>query len=539
MGEILTMRKMSVEAVSLKCLIPFWFLISILLQSCNDKITEFNESNVLNAPSDLKVTVNDQKNLTLSWMDNSNWEDGFIVQKSLNDEASFRDYAILSANTTSYKDSILADTKILCYYRIAAYKGTMRTASAVNVFRIKDILSPSNLTIENTTQTTIQLQWQDNSKIETGFVIQRSENNSAYHNIATVPANTITYSDTNLNTEYTYRYRVAALFINGTSDYSESEYANYGLGLEKPIVLDNTYGARSVCFIPGSGNIVAGGNEGNSYVLPNGKTQVGIFSSSGKLIRRIADNNVKVSVSLNGRYIATSGENYEIKVWDIETGVLQNTFRRTSYGYGMTPVISALSPDGKFLAFYDTKPYGEAGIVVYEVSTGNLKWSRKYPSVYNLSVLEYSPDGKQLIYNDNSGQLFSANALDGTSVKLISSDPVSSIAFSPSGKYLFIFKKGSAVLWDNYAGASAKTVNMDNTYSVSAIYFDPQNEGAYSYSYFSSSKGWNIYTGGNLWPVRFENADEIKLSPDGKNLLIRGNLTSVILAKIAWKWMKM
>jgi hypothetical protein len=55
------------------------------------------------------------------------------------------------------------------------------------------------------------LTWQDNSEIETGYIVERKVDNSNWNVIARLPANTTSYTDNNL-TSGTYYYRVKAVY---------------------------------------------------------------------------------------------------------------------------------------------------------------------------------------------------------------------------------------------------------------------------------------------------------------------------------------
>jgi subtilisin family serine protease len=69
------------------------------------------------------------------------------------------------------------------------------------------------------------LTWQDNSNIETGYVVERKSDNSNWNVIARLPANTTSYIDNNL-TSGIYYYRVKAVYNTEESLYSNDASIN-------------------------------------------------------------------------------------------------------------------------------------------------------------------------------------------------------------------------------------------------------------------------------------------------------------------------
>lgn len=82
--------------------------------------------------------------------------------------------------------------------------------------------APTALTVTNVTTDSITLQWQDNSDNETHFEIERCQVSDCSNSTSgtAVPANTTTYTDTNLPSG-SYRYRVRAVNDSFQSSYSD------------------------------------------------------------------------------------------------------------------------------------------------------------------------------------------------------------------------------------------------------------------------------------------------------------------------------
>ena len=82
--------------------------------------------------------------------------------------------------------------------------------------------APSNLTATNVAQTTLTLNWQDNSNNETGFTIQRATNSTFTKNLVTinVGANMTSYADSGLTKNTKYFYRILATNVAFNSPWS-------------------------------------------------------------------------------------------------------------------------------------------------------------------------------------------------------------------------------------------------------------------------------------------------------------------------------
>src|SRR5206468_695314 len=133
--------------------------------------------------------------------------------------------ATTGANVTTYSNTgLTAGTTY--YYRVRAYNsgGDSSYTSTVAVTTSAPA-APSRLTATTLSSTSTRIDWTDNANNETGFKIERSPNGSGWSQIATVGANVTTYTDTTLNHNKTYYYRVRATNAIGDSAYSNTANA--------------------------------------------------------------------------------------------------------------------------------------------------------------------------------------------------------------------------------------------------------------------------------------------------------------------------
>jgi hypothetical protein len=99
--------------------------------------------------------------------------------------------------------------------------------SVAKIIRLEAVATPlpappSNLTATAVSNSQITLAWTDNATIESGFKIESSPNKTSWHQIATVSANSTSYTHTGLLSDRVYHYRVRAYNAACNSAYSNT-----------------------------------------------------------------------------------------------------------------------------------------------------------------------------------------------------------------------------------------------------------------------------------------------------------------------------
>jgi hypothetical protein len=170
-------------------------------------------------PTDLDYSVTNPNAITLEWVEQSNNESGYIVERKTGIDGKWVEIAILPANTTYYTDkAVVPYTQYL--YRIKVFENTYYNASAASreIIISTGIPKPAaDLKISGVSSTHILLKWVDASDNELGYIIERKPYDLlGYKEIARVGPDTTSYQDKELKPGK-YYYRVKAYNKTGSS----------------------------------------------------------------------------------------------------------------------------------------------------------------------------------------------------------------------------------------------------------------------------------------------------------------------------------
>ncbi len=104
------------------------------------------------------------------------------------------------------------------------------------------LAAPSNLTATALSARKTELSWGDNSSDETGFAIERSTDGTTFTQLTTVSPNTVSYTDTGLEPETSYYYKVKTVKGEIASDFSNLALATTLVKGNPDITLTNLQG---------------------------------------------------------------------------------------------------------------------------------------------------------------------------------------------------------------------------------------------------------------------------------------------------------
>src|SRR5439155_1526395 len=133
--------------------------------------------------------------------------------------------ATLASNSNSFSSTALSSNTAY-WFRVRAFNATDVSAysnqTSATTFLVP--AAPTNLQGQAISTTKIDLTWTDNATTETGYTVERAPDNSGapgtFAAIATLPTNSVSYSDVAASPNTRYWYRVRDFTALDVSAYS-------------------------------------------------------------------------------------------------------------------------------------------------------------------------------------------------------------------------------------------------------------------------------------------------------------------------------
>jgi hypothetical protein len=176
------------------------------------------------APSGLTATTISASQIDLAWNDESYNESGFIIERK-SGGGSFSSVGSVGPGLENYSDNDL-DPFTEYFYRVCAFN----TAGSSGYTNIDSALTypagippiPSNLQAEMLNTAQVRITWNDNSNVESGFVLERQVGLSGnFEYLDSLSANQNEFIDSlGISVGNIYSYQVYAYNIVGNSSYS-------------------------------------------------------------------------------------------------------------------------------------------------------------------------------------------------------------------------------------------------------------------------------------------------------------------------------
>ncbi|MEX8499719.1 hypothetical protein [Leptothrix ochracea] len=217
------------------------------------------------APSALAATVpvftpgTPYPGVTLTWTDNSSTETQQLVQRATGATGTvFKTIATLPANKKSFLDTTV-EGGMVYRYQVVAVGAAGQAASPIFNTTATPVLppaAPSGLNVSQSSATTMQVSWTDNSTNETNFVLEASANGQAYTAVPGSPVASTTMAGTATvvtlpsvglgGATGSVIYRVAANNTLGNANYNSAFTYSSPIALNAVPAAPTTLGATAV-----------------------------------------------------------------------------------------------------------------------------------------------------------------------------------------------------------------------------------------------------------------------------------------------------
>jgi titin len=156
----------------------------------------------------------------IHWKDNSANESGFHIEQAPTPNGGWVRAVDAVANATS-ADVYADHVEQQACFRVIAYSTVGDSFASVPDCTTAPA-PPSQLSANAPDPQSISLSWTDNSSVEDGFRVYRMEQGGAWADIATLPANVVTFRDAAVRADVPYTYHVQALKDGGYSNFSNN-----------------------------------------------------------------------------------------------------------------------------------------------------------------------------------------------------------------------------------------------------------------------------------------------------------------------------
>jgi FtsP/CotA-like multicopper oxidase with cupredoxin domain len=184
------------------------------------------------APSNMVATLQAGPQIRLTWIDNSNNETNFVVERQIGGGA-FGTLATLASNTTTYTDTTVQSNTTYTYRVKAANNAGSSAYATSSPIAVPPVpTAPGGLAVSavraNGSSDNVILAWSDSSNNETGFTIQRCTGtaatclaaNATWTAVVTTAANATTYTQTSVSRATNYCYRIRSTNLGGSSAWT-------------------------------------------------------------------------------------------------------------------------------------------------------------------------------------------------------------------------------------------------------------------------------------------------------------------------------
>ena len=216
--------------------------------------------------------------------------------------------------------------------------------------------------------------------------------------------------------------------------------------------------------------------------------------------------------------VATDNADHTVSLWNLASGLQTTIFR------GHTQPLSAMSfsPDGKWLVTGDLLPM----IKIWEVATGQEKYSFQLSNKVKASGIVFSPDSRRVLILDGTNRMRTWDVLNGSELPPFITDnySVEKANFFPDERRLLTSSNDrKLIIWDYETRKKLVELPGHQSY-ISAIEFSPDRQWIATGSTDRTVKIWSAANGQERQTITGHGSEVSTLAwmPDSRHLLTGG-----------------
>jgi choice-of-anchor B domain-containing protein len=193
-------------------------------------------------PENLSLVSVTDTSIRIQW-EESSFATDYELFRSESEGSGFVNVATISKDSTSYTDTGLVNNKSY-YYKLFA-KNLNGNSESSNILLARTGLTapvvPDGLTASSLSINSIEITW-NNVENETGYFLHRSKANAtSFELLNSLSTDSVRYTDTNLDANTIYYYKVLAFNSVGSSDFSTNDSAKTWIPIPTEPLIDSIF----------------------------------------------------------------------------------------------------------------------------------------------------------------------------------------------------------------------------------------------------------------------------------------------------------